>query len=110
MSKPRELKHCFALIHKDAKKYEDWIIMGLPSPTGDDFDCVELREVTHESESELAELRKDRERLEWMIQKERAVFRYDSGYGVFGDGFDGGRDFKIPREAIDAAMKESGGK
>ena len=76
MSKPRELKHCFALIHKDAKKYEDWIIMGLPSPTGDDFDCVELREVTHESESELAELRKDYAEL--LEVKERLAIRLHS--------------------------------
>jgi len=76
ISKPRELKHCFALIHKDAKKYEDWIIMGLPSPTGDDFDCVELREVTHESESELAELRKDYAEL--LEVKERLAIRLHS--------------------------------
>lgn len=102
MSKPRELKHCFALIHKDAKKYEDWIIMGLPSPTGDDFDCVELREVTHESEAELSELRKDRERLEWMIKEVgigHAGYYLKQAYS--------NATAKIPREAIDAAMKES---
>ena len=76
MSKPRELKHCFALIHKDAKKYEDWTIMGLPSPTGDDFDCVELREVTPESEAELAKLRKDYAEL--LKVKERLAIRLHS--------------------------------
>lgn len=42
----RSLKHCYATMHKDARKYDDWTITGLPTNYGADYICVELLEVT----------------------------------------------------------------
>lgn len=70
---------------------------------------LHVREVTPESESELAELRRDRARLEWMIETQSYVGQGALMCCVY-DNYDRNITtgiYKTPREAIDAAMKES---
>lgn len=62
--------------------------------------------------TELLELRKDRERLEWMINEKMTVLNARGKYWMFDtkNAWHSMDIFKTPREAIDAAMGGNNGK
>ncbi len=54
--------------------------------------------------AKVAELEKDRERLEWMIENKERIAQRGDEYFLF---YSGNHPSKTPREAIDAAIEES---
>ncbi len=64
----------------------------------------EYRETISTLTAKVTELEKDRERLEWMIENKERIAQRGDEYFLF---YSGNHPSKTPREAIDAAMKES---
>lgn len=69
--------------------------------------CADMKDALIELSTltaKVTELEKDRERLEWMIENKERIAQRGDEYFLF---YSGNHPSKTPREAIDAAMKES---